>query len=93
MPRAEHNKGGRAGERVSLLQGIDKVLHGRLLDSLDVHDRLHTALDVHGGLLAALNVRSGLLAALSVLHGLLAVLNVHGRLITASASMAAPGRP
>ena len=63
--------------------GIDKVLHGRLLASLDVHGRLQTALDVHAGILAALSVHGGLLNALSVCGRLLSALNVRGRLIAA----------
>ena len=65
--------------------GIDKVLHGRLLASLDVHGRLQTALDVHAGILADLSVHGGLLTALSgsVCGRLLSALNVRGGLIAA----------
>ena len=63
--------------------GIDKVLHGRLLASLDVHGRLQTALDVHAGILDALSVHGGLLNALSVCGRLLSALNVRGGLIAA----------
>ena len=60
--------------------GIDKVLHGCLLASLDVHGRLQMALDVHAGILAALSVHGGLLTALSVC-GLIAALVIHGGLL------------
>ena len=77
-------KEGHSGERDNLLKGvlgIDKVLHGRLLDSLDVHDHLHTALNDCCGLLPSL--LTGLLAALNVRSGLLAALSVHGKLVAA----------
>ena len=75
-------KEGHSGERDNLLKGvlgIDKVLHGRLLDSLDVHDHLHTALNDHCGLLPSF--LAGLFAALSVHDELVAALGVGSGLL------------
>ena len=70
----------------NLLQGIDKVLHDQLPESLNVHDHLHAALDVHDGLLAAF--LDFLLLSVSYTDFSMSMAD-----LSASAPMAAPGRP